>query len=188
MSREKVIYIPGVSDEPAVQKDVPTQWWHKYGLCVDPRKIDWKGTDYEQRLERLGRRIERLGTVSLMGASGGGKTVLSLFARHPDNVYRVVTISSKVGPYDFKKPARREQYPNLAASSDILPADLEHLSDEMRRRVLCVHPRTDNVVEPVDAVLTDAVEHTVQADGHIPGIARALTVESGVIADFLRAD
>ena len=188
-SPEYVIYIQGIGDQPKEQERL-AELWEPYGLCIEPQLIDWTSTDYEQRLEDIGNRVEQLseqGKLSMVGASGGGKPALSLFASHPDSIHRVITISSKVDRYVIS-PVTRKLFPNLVISSDVLPNSLKKISGEMLKRILCLHPLSDDVVAPKDAVLTGANYHTVQANGHIPGIAHALTVESGVIADFIRRE
>ncbi len=186
---DRVLYIAGIGGLPEVQ-DTLAELWEPYGLSVDYEPIDWTATDYKQRLVSIGERIVELSEhdrVSLVGASGGGKPVMSLLARHPDYVHRAVTISSKVNPYDIGS-GTRQAYPNLVLSSDTLPDDLSQITAEMRKRVLCVHPLSDEIVAPKDAVFEGASQHTVQADGHVAGIARALTVDSNVIIDFIRQD
>ena len=186
---ERVLYIAGIGGLHEVQ-DTLTELWGPYGLYLEHQPIDWTATDYEQRLVSIGERIVQLSEqdrVSLVGASGGGKPVMSLLARHPDYVHRTVTISSKVNPYDIGS-GTRQAYPNLVLSSDTLPDDLNQITAEMRKRVLCVHPLSDEIVAPEDAVLEGANQHAVQADGHVAGIARALTVDSNVIIDFIRQD
>lgn len=185
-SYEHVIYIGGVGDKPEVQQNLE-ELWLPHGLLVEHQPIDWADTDYMQRLKSIGERavqLSKLGNVSLVGASGGGKAVLSLFARHSDYIHRSVTISAKVQPY-ITSAATREAYPNLAISSDTLQEDLPSISNEMRRRILCVYPLSDEVVAPEDAVLEGALEYSVHANGHINGIDVALTSGGGTIADFV---
>jgi pimeloyl-ACP methyl ester carboxylesterase len=186
---ERVLYIAGIGGLPEVQ-DTLAELWEPYGLSVEYEPLDWTAIDYEQRLVIIGERIIELSEhdrVSLVGASGGGKPVLSLLSRHPDYVHRAVTISSKVNPYDIGS-GTRHAYPNLVLSSDILPDELNQITAEMRKRVLCVHPLIDEIVAPEDAVLEGANQHTVRADGHVAGIAHALTVDSNVIIDFIQQD
>lgn len=184
---EHVIYIGGVGNEPAEQKQLP-ELWKPYGLEVHPTPIDWTSSNYEDRLQSIGERIDqltRVGRVSLVGASGGGKAVLSLLARHPEMVHRVVAISSKMSPYELA-PDTEEKYPNLKISSNILPGDLDTIHLSMRERILCVHPLSDNVVNPRDAVLEGACELTVGAYDHIKGIRQALMVNGGHITTFIQ--
>ncbi len=77
---ECVIYIPGVGDLPKDQENLE-MLWSPLGLTVDTQKIDWTKDDYFERLNDIGERLihlAKLGRVSLVGASGGGKPALSL--------------------------------------------------------------------------------------------------------------
>jgi pimeloyl-ACP methyl ester carboxylesterase len=184
-----VLYIPGVGDEPKEQERLP-ELWCRFDLEVEIAPIDWSNTDYEERLAGIAERAKQLsqvGRVSLIGASGGGKAALSLFARQPDIIHKIVTINTKINPYDLH-PDSQAKYPNLALSSDILPSDLQQLSVPMRTRILCVHPLTDDVVKPTEAVLAGAHELTVQAHDHIEGIRRALLMHGEDISEFLSTD
>jgi len=187
---EYVIYIPGVGDVPAERNNIPARW-QSLGLETELHHINWSAVDYKQRIEAIGARIVELskqGRVSAVGDSGGGKPVLSLFARHTEHLHRIATISSKVEPYVLA-PKTAAALPNLVLSSDTLPMDLEKIrSESVRSRILCVHPISDAVVAPEDAVLEGAEEYTVDAHDHITGIRLALTADADVIARFLQQD
>lgn len=188
----------GVGDKPEEQTRLP-ELWAEHGLTVVRQEIDWTKSDYEQRLEAIGFKIGRLsaeGRVSLVGASGGGKAALSLLARYPDNVHRVVTINSKVDPYDLNEKDR-EIYKNLVISSDMLPQDLEKLygmPPEVLTRILCMRTLGDKTVKPEEAVVNGAKTFTIEVSGsaetklHIAGIAQAITKHSVVIADHIHQD
>jgi pimeloyl-ACP methyl ester carboxylesterase len=183
------LYIPGVGNEPKEQEHLP-ELWGQFGFEVEFAPIDWTETNYEERLTDIAERanqLSQLGRVSLVGASGGGKAALSLFARQPDAIHKIVTISTKINPYNLH-PDSQAKYPNLVLSSDMLPSDLQQLSVLMRTRILCVHPLTDDVVKPTEAVLAGAHELTVQAHDHIEGIRRALLMHGRDISEFLSTD
>lgn len=186
---ECVIYIPGVGDLPKDQENLE-MLWSPLGLTVDTQKIDWTKDDYFERLNDIGERLihlAKLGRVSLVGASGGGKPALSLFARYPNDIHRVVTISGKVDPYNISARTKKT-YPNLVLLSEQLQNDLPRINSEMLKKVLCVHPLNDEIVSPKDAVIDGASQHTVQANGHNAGITRSLTLESPVIARFIHQE
>jgi pimeloyl-ACP methyl ester carboxylesterase len=188
-SSDCVLYIPGVGDEPKEQERLP-ELWSRFDLEVEIQPIDWSDTDYVQRIEAIGNRIIELSTdkrVSLVGASGGGKAVLSLLLNYPDHIHRTVTISSKVKPYDLSSDAQKA-YPNLVISSNILALELDEMADEGKHKTLCVCPHSDRVVSPDDALLKDANTLIVNAHGHIIGIRQALTLYAYKLANFIRTD
>lgn len=185
MSRERVIYIPGVGKHNWGQKRLLPSFWRVHGLSTDFQKIDWTDNNYEKRLEEIGKKIERLGRVSLVGTSGGGKAVLSLFARHPDSIHRLVTVNAKANAYHVGRKMR-EDFPNLVSSSKILTADLNNIDHEMRKRILCINSLTDQTIPPEDAILPGAEQYTSPTNGHALSIVYALTIGSKTIADFIK--
>lgn len=189
-SPEKVIYIQGVGSEPAVQNQLPAMW-SVYGLLVVPCFVNWTERDYPDYLEMTGDYISECAIagerVSVVGASGGGKTALSLLTRHADNIHRVVTISGKVAPYQLRDRTRAT-YPNLVTSSEILADDICRISSEMLAKILCTRPLRDEVVSPDEAVISGANQHVLPVEGHIEGITYALTTASPIIANFIQQD
>jgi pimeloyl-ACP methyl ester carboxylesterase len=189
VSNERVLYIPGVGSEPVEQERL-AELWSRFDVEVEIAPIDWSDTNYEERLWAIGNRIVDLSAnerVSLVGASGGGKAVLSLLAKHPDNIHRVVTVSGKVGPYILGSGTKKA-YPNLKISSDRLPLDIDELTECARNKILCVHPISDDDVKPKDTLLSGANELTINAHGHIVGIRQALTLYGYKLVEFIRSD
>lgn len=186
---DHVIYIEGVGGLPKEQENL-AELWLPHGLIVEHQHIDWSGSDYLQRLQSIGERIIELyedTRVSLVGASGGGKPALSLFAKYPNYVHRAITISSKMSPYVLGIGSQKA-YPNLVISSETFPDSLQLMTNEILQRILCLHPLSDEVVAPEEAELAGANLHIMEAHGHIEGITRAITTESQVIADFISLD
>ncbi len=185
-----MLYIPGVGNVPKEREDVP-RLWAPLGLKVEFQRIDWTKSNYHMRLQEIGQRAVHLAQqgkrVSVVGESGGGKVALSLLARHADVLHRVVTISSKVDPY-ILSAASQEQLPNLVISSDVFAADLPALHGELLPRILCVHPPTDEVVAPADAVLPGAEGLIVGGQDHVSGIVEAITSGKEYIANHIRQD
>lgn len=186
---EHVIYIEGVGGLPKIQENL-AEIWKPFNLSVEHQPIGWENSDYRHRLQNIGKHIVELSEqarVSIVGASGGGKPALSLFASYPKYIHRVVTISSKISPYILGDGSRKA-YPNLVKSSDNFPNSLEIINYEMRQRVLCIHPLSDEIVAPEDAILEHANQFTIQTNGHIDGITRALTNDAQIIANFIHQD
>lgn len=191
---EKVMYIQGVGAKPLVQEHLP-ELWLPYGLSVEHQPIEWTSADYDERLAEIGARIIELSiadNVSIVAASGGVKTQMSLIARYLGYIHRAVAINGKFEPFDFTdSPSQQTRRPNLVRSSDVMRDDYENISSEklldISNKLLWARSRSDETI-PHDTVPTVVQEYILPVDGHRQGIEYALTIGGSVIAGYLMDD
>lgn len=105
-----VTIMRGFTREPWLQPELDALW-HPLGLDVSEYPIDWQGhatlNDYNNWLHNLGSALPEVPPAertSIIAESGAGKVALSLFARHPDRINRLVLINSKIDPYHPDAP------------------------------------------------------------------------------------
>lgn len=186
---EHVLYIPSFDGTPKVQAEV-SELWRPYDVRVESRASVVTDDNYEEWLEETGEEIDELARetkVYVVGASGGGKSALSLLIRHPDSVHRIVIINTKIDPYNFHNPETRKKLPNLAKTSDVLQDDMPRMTMEMRNRTLSLRSRNDEILDgPDDAVLYGGNNVVIPVETHADGISFAVTRCGMQIVRFCR--
>ncbi|MBP9738613.1 hypothetical protein KBD20_02910 [Candidatus Saccharibacteria bacterium] len=188
---ERVIYIQGVGAKPLVQEQLP-ELWLPYGLSVEQQPVEWTSADYDDRVAEIGTRIIELsavGNVSIVAASGGVKTQMSLIARYIEHIHRAVSINGKFEPFDFSdSPTQGTRRPNLVRSSDVMQEDYKNISPEkladISTKLLWIRSRSDETI-PHDTVPSVVKEYILPIDGHRQGIEYALTIGGPAIAGYL---
>lgn len=192
MNRKKVLYVPGMDGEPTERQNLPERW-AEHDLEVEFIHINWAGSDYLQWLQYAGEIVESTPKEEaeegwlIAGDSAAGKAILSLMARHPDNINRAAIFSAKIDPYR-SNAVLEENYPNVGISSETLPGDLNNLTPQTLQRIMYTYALADKVVRPEDAVLEGAVPLLVPGIDHPDAIRQAITTYSGVVTDFLKQD
>lgn len=189
MSSEAIMF-PSFDGTPEVLGEVP-KLWSEYGLNMAVHSPDPTADDYERFLADISEQVEAKftqeeKTTDLVGFSNGGKIALSLLARHPDQIGRVVICNTKIKPYGFTSPATRIKLPNLAKTSDILEQDFEKITSQMLERVLCFRSEEDDVLDhPDDAYLVGAHNIETPTKTHASGLEYVARNCGLVTAQFL---
>lgn len=172
--------------------------WEQHGITSIVFPVQWHESDHFTHLDRLGNMIEAEledgSKVSLLGASAGGVLAINAFAENPQ-INKVVTVSSRltsakytgyIGMDDIRavSPASAEGIALLEAhQKDALP-------ESLRLRIMNTRAFLgDDQVHPSTSFLKGAENVWMPpVKNHIHAVSSALTIESGVIIDFLKKD
>lgn len=194
---ERAVFIGSLGGIPAIQEQLPEIMLRK-GVILDPRPLDYMGTDYQDWLKDTGNYIRWLAKrwrVHVIGASGGGPPAASLFRRHADVIDRAVIWSGKMTDlYEFKNPKNTKKYEgtNLVESARrFQEEDRPQLTPALLRRMLFTYGEADETIAPDHSVLEGAPNtHTLPTLTHDDALAYAMSARLGlgVTIDFVRHD
>jgi len=193
MTKQAVIYIPGLGDRRTGGQERALALWRLQGVAAEIFVVHWHDSEaFEPKFERLLARIDELHAsgkrVSLVAASAGASMAVNAFAARPEAVHRLVSICGKlqaigVGSVHSRvygdNPAFLESMQRLAASE----ASLDHTH---RQRILSMYPMFDESVPVKETQLQDARLLRMPVSGHFFGIAYGLTVGSRKAIRFLK--
>lgn len=125
-------------------------------------------------------------TVYLLGTSAGASVALNAFAARSKKVKAIALVAGQIlGPQNVhdsvygKNPAFKE-------SMQMLGESLPNLSMRDRKRILSLHPSSDDSVPIADTLLPGAQTSALPVGGHVPGIAYAITLGMPRIVKFLK--
>ncbi len=194
---ERAVFIGSIGGIPKIQERLPEIMLGK-GVILDPRPLDYMGTDYQDWLEDTGDYIKRLAKrwrVHVIGASGGGPPAASLFRRHADVIDRAVIWSGKMTDlYAFKNPKNTQRYEgtNLVESAGVFQVeDRPRITPHMLQRMLFTHGEEDGDIAPEHSVLEGAPNtHEFPTITHDAALTYAMATRLGlsVTIDFVRHD
>jgi predicted peptidase len=189
--KHHVIYVPGLGDERSYGQQQLLWFWRLYGLTPHYHAIGWADKEpFKFKLDHLLELIDSLkigdNKVSLVGASAGASAVLTAYSRRFDDITGVVCISGKIQNGHTIGQKTYDHNPAFKESVAGLPAVLNKLDPNARRRVMSIHPAKDQTVPPADTIIPGATEKQVPVRGHIQSIFYCITISAPSIAKFLK--
>lgn len=176
----------GVGRKPVPQEQLDERW-KKLGLAAEDRTPNWESDDCTEWITGQGALLDQLPEGvrrSIIAESGSGKVALSLLARHPGRIHRVVLVNTKIDPYNLEG-TKWERWPNLAESSVILLADLTNITRAARYRVLSLGSELDIDVKPEDTMLAGAFSFIMPGVDHGEGLRAAYDFYAPQLASFI---
>lgn len=163
--------------------------WRFRNVTVELVSLRWEGNEsFEQKVARVDQAIDRVKNkrVALIGESAGGSMALHMYARRPDDLYRVMTICGKnahpetVGDYYYRRsPAFRTAMDKLKESTTLL-------TKPQRQRFVSIHPLHDSVVPVKDTLIADCTQIKLWSVGHLVTIFFALTIFAPIVVKHAR--
>jgi pimeloyl-ACP methyl ester carboxylesterase len=186
------IYIPGLGDKTAYGQELIIQTWLIYGVKGHCERMLWAdGRPFAPKLQRLLDRIDALHQegkqVALVASSAGATAALAAFAQRQDVVKGVVCICGKINDTTNVSPATFAENVSFRQSlyqlQDILPT----LSIDARKKIMSIHPITDNVVPIENTIISGAEEVIIPTHGHSKSIAYGLIIAAHRWTAFLRS-
>jgi pimeloyl-ACP methyl ester carboxylesterase len=185
-----VIYVPGLGDKYSYGQDKALKLWKWFGIVSHYHAVGWDdGESFVPKLARLLDMIDDLSnkhTVSLAGASAGASAVLNAYAAKNDRIAGLVSISGKINHPETVGEDLYNENPAFRQSMELLPQNLKQLNQQMRQRIMSIHPLYDTQVPPPDTLIDGAHEKLIWSVGHSFSIGIAITLGAYGICNFLK--
>lgn len=158
--------------------------WRFKGVSVELVPLRWEGKEsFEQKLARIDQAIDRARDkrVVLLGESAGGSIAVHMYARRPDDFYKVMTICGKNSHPETVGESYYRRSPAFRTSMERLNDSIELLTSEQRQAFVSLRPWHDAVV-PVRETLIDGCRCVrLWSVGHLLTIFLALTLYSPIV-------
>jgi pimeloyl-ACP methyl ester carboxylesterase len=177
-----IIYIPGLGDSKTRGQQFAVRLWRTYGVYGHCHAVIWNNTDsFENKLQGILKEIDQLKSkghiVSLMGASAGASMALHAFAARKEAISSVVLVCGELADARKINPSYFTKNPAFKVSMERLPATLNKLTMDDRKRVMSLHPLFDETVTIKDTYLEGARMFTSISFGHAFTIGMTLTID-----------
>jgi predicted peptidase len=142
--------------------------------------MTWDTGTFEQKLARIDRAIDRSKgkRVVIIGESAGGSMAVHMYARRPDDFYKVMTLCGKNIQPEKVDERYYMHHPAFRTSMERLNESLAQLTDKQRKRFVSIHPLYDPVVPVRETLIPGCRQVRLLAIGHFTVIILALTVLS----------
>jgi len=190
--RHLALVVPGLGDQ-VILHQIMTAGWRSGGIIPIIHRVGWyDGENFEDKLKKLLTRIDSLRNeadrLSLVGTSAGASAVLNAFCERKNRVHRVVNVCGRLRPgtnVGFRGFDERTKSSKPFRESVIRFSEIEdHLSEEDKKRVLCIYPLLGDELVPRDTcVLKGTNNVSVPIGEHILSIGCAMIF--GYVTRFL---
>jgi len=193
--KHSVILIPALKTNSAIFDFVTKNWQNKYGLSVHILNVWNTEKDFPLMLEKVANKIDELskngGTVSLIGASGGGNMATNAFIQRKRKVNKVINICGRmrVGKHtDLDISPNDKQLKAYIESIHFLESNIASLSSDDKKKIMTIRPRFGQEFVPVDTVTIDGGNNiTIPTFEHILSIVAALTIFKKLLISFIES-
>lgn len=157
-------------------------------MTVELVPMTWDAGTFEQKLARIDRAIDRARgkRIVIIGESAGGSMAVHMYARRPDDLYKVMTLCGKNSHPETVNPLYFERSPAFKTSMERLNESLAQLTDQQRQRFVSIHPLYDPLVPVRETILPGCRQVRLWVVGHFPVVVLALTVLSPLVVRSAR--
>jgi hypothetical protein len=181
MSKNVVIYIPGLGDEKPRGQKLALNLLRIFRIKPYYFAIGWADKDtFDTKLNELLSLVNELHEegykINILAASAGASAALNLFAERRKEISSLSLICGKVNNLDKIGKEYYEKNPNFKDSVEMLPKSLAKLNLEDRAKIMSIRPVRDSVVPPKDTIIKGAKNLQSFTFGHSSTIAHYLTV------------
>lgn len=159
--------------------------WRFKGVSVELVPLRWEGKEsFEQKLARIDQAIDRVRDkrVVLLGESAGGSMAVHMYARRPDDFYKVMTVCGKNSHPETVGESYYRRSPAFRTAMERLVEATELLTKEQRQAFVSIHPWHDAVVPVRETMLADCKRVRLWSIGHLTTIFLALTIYAPIVA------
>lgn len=183
-SSTHILYLSGFGNKHDAKRLRALKLWHFKNVTTELVPMRWEGKEtFEQKIARIDQAIDRAAgkQIIIIGESAGGSMAVHMYARRPEDLFRVMTICGKnshpetVGEHYYRRS------PAFRTSMERLNDSIDQLSDEQKRTFISFHPFYDSVVPVRETLLPGCKRVRLWSVGHWLTIALALTVYSPVV-------
>lgn len=178
-----ILYLSGLGDNLDRWRLRALKLWHFRNVTVELVPMSWASGTFEQKLAKVDQAIDRAKgkRIVVIGESAGGTMAMHVYARRPDDLYKVMTICGKnTHPEGVGEQFWRNN-PAFKTSLDHLNASLAELTPEQMKKFVSIHPVYDPTVPVRETLLPGCKEVELWLIGHTLVIGLALTIFSPLI-------
>jgi pimeloyl-ACP methyl ester carboxylesterase len=160
-------------------------WWLR-GFNANLWPFRWQQDDgkFEERFGQLIHYLDSLPQgeqICMLGTSAGGVVATLMLLARPEKISHIVTVSS---PLIYPEPYKNGLLNTALAK---LQSQLPNTQPNIVRRITSFRGRADDVVDPKQSILPEAVNIELPTSGHILSIALAVTIFSDRLAKWYRS-
>lgn len=184
-----IIYLSGFGTKYDTYRLMLLRKWRFKNVTAELLPLRWEGNEsFEQKVARIDQAIDRVKKkrIVLLGESAGGSMAVHMYARRPDDFYKVMTICGKnahpetVGEYYYRRS------PAFRTSMDRLADSTRELTKAQRQKFVSMYPFYDSVVPVKDTLLADCKKVWLFSTGHLFTIFLSLTLFSPIVVKHAR--
>ena len=162
--------------------------WRFRDVSVELVSMKWESETFLQKIARVDQAIDRARgkRIVLIGESAGGSMAVHIYARRPDELYKVMTICGK---NSHPETVGQEYYDRSAAFRDSmvsLDKSINELTNNQRKQFVSIYPFYDETVPVRETLLPDCRRVRLWSIGHLPTIALAITLFSPILVRMAR--
>lgn len=179
-----ILYLPGFNGAIDGLRLRVLKWWRYRGVTIELVPMRWENKEtFEQKVARIDQAVDRARgkRVVIIGESAGGSMAVHMYARRPDDLYRVMTVCGKNAHPETVGEEYYRHFPAFRPSMELLNESVAKLSDGQRRNFVSIHPLYDGVVPVRDTLLPDCRQVRLWTIGHLLTNIAALTVLSPLV-------
>ena len=158
--------------------------WRFRGVTVELVPMRWESDEaFEQKIARLDQAIDRAvgKQIVLLGESAGGSVAVHMYARRPDDFYKVMTLCGKNSHPETVGESYYQRSPAFRTSMQRLNDAIATLTLEQRQQFVSIHPLYDPVVPVRETLLPGCRQVRLWLAGHFFTIVIGLTILSPII-------
>lgn len=182
MSRIRVIYITGLGDDDPINQRRAVKLWKMYGVEPVFFQVHWSSNEtFDDKLSRLLECVDEAyeasgRKVGVIAVSAGASIALHAYMHRLDIITGIVSICGKIGRPEYVFDVVKSRNPAFATSMNKLSATIDSIPLDARKRIMCLYPFADRIVDPGDQVLDGAMSRRVWSVGHVVTITLQITL------------
>lgn len=179
-----ILYISGFGNRYELLRLRILKRWHYRDVTVELVPMRWTGKEsFEQKIARIDRAIDRAvgKRIVIIGESAGGSMAVHMYARRPDDFYKVMGLCGKASHPETVGERYFERSPAFRTSMERLNDSIAQLSNKQKREFVSIHPLYDPVVLIPQTLLSGCRQVRFLSFGHLFSIFLALTIFSPLV-------
>jgi hypothetical protein len=191
MSKQIILYVPGLGDHNLTWQQRALKLWRIYGVQTEICAMNWLVDEpWDAKLQRLLERIDFHHTegreVSLVGVSAGSTAILQAIIKRRNEIKSAVLVSGKFQYPDTVHPMRYKMNPALHNALIESSRALNQLTNCDKQKLRLFRPIYDNLLPSQEIYIPGVKTAVMPAITHVGGIAYAITLGSWQIVRFLK--
>lgn len=174
-----IIYLSGFGSNYDPYRLRLLRHWKFRGVTVELVPLRWEGNEtFEQKIARVDQAMDRAAgkRIVLLGESAGGSMAVHMYARRPDDFYKVMTICGKNAQPETVSDTYYRRSPAFRTSMEQLNESIRLLTKKQRQRFVSIYALHDAVVPARETFIADCKRVRLWSVGHLATIFLALTL------------
>ena len=179
-----ILYLSGFGDNYDSYRLRLLKLWRFRGVSVELVPMRWESQEtFAQKLARVDQAIDQAAgkRIVIVGESAGGNMAVHVYARRPNDIYRVMGLCGKASHPETVGQRYYDRSPAFKTAMEGLNDATALLTEVQKREFVSIHPLYDSVVPVRETLLPGCRQVRLWTVGHFFAIMTALTVFAPLI-------